>query len=252
MRKRRRHRGSRCRRIIRCRCRGRAPPLKLDQANDGVEGMRHESPARNGPRRFPSRPWPRGRQRRFRFPPLPRMSAAGACGAWQRAGASGTIRRPFADGNERGDIAARPHRGQAGDRSGPQEPPGRSDQRRGHHCRSARAQARRMGDPAQRRRHATISRVMPPSSPPIRAGRASRLCGAGPKACCGRNAPIRKPSSAFSPPNRRTPPKDISRWRARCWRKATVPAPPRRCATPGATTAFPPISKRRRATLSPA
>ena len=57
---------------------------------------------------------------------------------------------------------------------------------------------------------------------------------------------------ASSRPTRRAPPRASSRWRARCSPRATVPAPTRRSATPGAATPSPAISKRRRATCSPA
>ena len=60
-----------------------------------------------------------------------------------------------ADGG-RGDIVDRAdgrHRRQTGDRPGRQEPQRRRDQCRRHDFRSARAQARGMGDPAQRQRH---------------------------------------------------------------------------------------------------
>ena len=45
-------------------------------------------------------------------------------------------------------------------------------------------------------------------------------CAGAPRRCCGRSASTRRPSSLSSPPNRRTPSRDISRWRARCWPRA--------------------------------
>ena len=83
---------------------------------------------------------------------------AGECAARAtgRAGADpGAATAPgpaLRDHRSDGDLAARSVRGQAGYRSGAQEPPKRGDRRRAYDLRSGRPQARGMGDPAQRRR----------------------------------------------------------------------------------------------------
>ena len=158
--------------------------------------------------------------------------------------------RPAGDGDDVDHLAARSVRGQAGDR--PRAQGAGRTRRRASKARSPiRSHAScRMGDPAQRRHRSGFLRATPLSSPPIRAGRASSRCAAAPRRRCGSSAPTPQPSSPFSPASRRAPPRAGSRSRARCSRRATVPARRRRCARPGARTASPPISKRRRATRS--
>ena len=65
-----------------------------------------------------------------------------------------------------------------------------------------------------------ISRAMPPSSPPIRAGRASATLRRRAEAVLWQERPrLRGRSSSFSEPIRRTPPRDDLRWRVRCSRE---------------------------------
>ena len=124
---------------------------------------------------------------------------------------------------------------------------------RKHHFRSARAQARRMGDPAQRRQPNSISRATPPSSPPTRAGPASRTCAGAPRRRCGSNRRRSADGDRLLP--RRTAAHRQGPLRAGA--RAARPGRQRRrrrrwCAKPGATTAFPTMSKRRRAQPLPA
>ena len=105
-------------------------------------------------------------------------------------------------------------RGQTGDRSGRQEPRRRRDQCRRHDLRSARAQARGMGDPAQRRRHRDFSRYLEfmaanPSWPSI------SLLRRRAEGVAWEESVDPKTVMAFFAPSRRTPSKAISRWRER-------------------------------------
>ena len=92
--------------------------------------------------------------------------------------------------------------------------------------------------------------AMPPSSAPIRAGRASVCCGAGPRPWCGRSSPSRPSFARSLPRSRRCRPRAIWRWHARCWRSATRPARKRKCARLGATRPCPWTSRIRSWTCS--
>ena len=111
------------------------------------------------------------------------------------------------------------------------------------HHRSGRAQARRMGDPAQRQHQSELpalrrlrerqselaARAAVP--PPRRERAVERRRRATPRC------------APFSPTISRAPPRAATCWRARCSPRATAPAPRRWCATPGATTSAAPTSR---------
>ncbi len=92
--------------------------------------------------------------------------------------------------------------------------------------------------------------AMPPSSAPIRAGPASVCCGAGPRPWSGRSSPSRVRFARFSASSRRSAPRAVWRWRARCLPWGTVPGRKRSCATLGATRPCRAIWKSRSSTLS--
>ena len=153
---------------------------------------------------------------------------------------------------QRQHLAARRRRGQASHRSCAQGPDGRSDQRREHDLRSRRPQARRVGDPAQRR-----GRPRFPALRGLHRGQSELAVdfGAAPARRGGALAAASRPAHrhrVFPKRSAAHARRDDSRWRARCLPKATAPARRRRCAKRGARTASPPTWRRRRATCLPA
>ena len=146
----------------RSRCRGRGPAIKTDRTAKIAtlataadrQSARHAAPqsavsARHRCLRPASSAMrlPTGRRSPEHSRRPPRWHLPAACG---QAADPPPIRATSCHRRDRDHLAARPRRGQAGDRTRPQRPRRGRDRRGKHDCRSARAQARRVGDPAQR------------------------------------------------------------------------------------------------------
>ena len=119
-------------------------------------------------------------------------------------------------------LATRRRRGQASHRPGAQGPGGRSDERREARSPIPSPASWLSGRSCAATMPTSISRATPRSSRPIPAGPRFRRSADAPKRRFGNSKRIGAPSLNFSETIRRARRRAGSRWRERCWPKATA------------------------------